>query len=192
MNKLILFSLFALIFTFSSCDDIIPDIEKVVTETYKITIEEDMPATISDTVLIDVNDLKEYQDYKQFVSGYALDKITYEIAEYDAPEDLYFYASILAFDTLNTTVVTVGEIPSISLFDVSMIDSASVMEQDAVASDQLISWLSDPGNFNISFEAGFEGANGIPYEFKPEDIGKSFELKVNFHLTIMTGFGGGA
>lgn len=194
MNKLVVVAVLSSALAFTSCDgfgDLIPDVEKVVTETYNVTIDSNLSSAFLDTVLIDVDDLGEYNSLGQYVKGYALTKITYEVLNYNAPEDLYFSAAITAFDTAGTTSVTVGEIASMNLFDVAALDSASVMQQDAGASDQLVAWLDDPGKFYISTELGYETSNGNPYEFSEEDFGSSFTVKVHFHLSISLGLGSG-
>lgn len=192
MNKLVVVAVLSSLLAFTSCDgfgDLIPDVEKVVTETYNVTIDSDLPSSFLDTVLIDVEDLGEYNSLGQYVKGYELTKITYEVLDFNAPEDLYFSASIIAFDTAGTTSVTVGEISSMNLSDVSALDSASVMEQDTEASDQLIDWLDDPGKFNIRTELGYENSEGNGYLFSEEDFGSTFTIKVHFHLSISLGLG---
>lgn len=188
--KKIIVPLFAIFFTLTSCElvnQLVPDVETKLVQTYLVTIDEDAPAGVTDTSLIDIADYPEFQDYEQYVNGYSIDSIAYEILEYNAPDDLYFSASINAFDVDEVTEVTVGDIQSVSLLELSNETEPTLITQDEVAIDQLLSWLDDPGTFNVNCEFGFENMDGTDYSFAAEDIGSTFKIKVTFYLLINTG-----
>jgi hypothetical protein len=189
MKRLTYLALFILSVALYSCDelgDLVPDIDKVVTESYQVTIDANVPTGVTDTIFIDVQEYPEYQDYKQYVSGYKVNKIGYLLEDYNAPEDLFFTGSIIATDSANVTEIVVGTVPSLSLFDLSTMVEEGEMVLDTVAVNQLINWIEDPGNFNIKFQFKFENSDGSDYNFVEEDFGSTFTMKVKLYLTIVT------
>lgn len=190
MKRLFFLPILAMFIGLSSCEvvnQLIPDVDEVFTQTYNVTINEDVPTGISDTTLIDVTSSEDFDDYSQYLSGYEITKVTYEIVDYDAPEDLYFSGSINAFDIDETTNVVLGSFASFNLADAASLGEESEVEQDADAVEQVISWLDNPGSFNLNFSYGFEDAQANTYVFAEEDFGSTFKVKVNFHVTILTG-----
>ena len=190
MKKFII-PLFAILFFLTSCEvinQLVPDVDSVVTVSYTIPIDENLPTGVSDTTLVDITEYPEYQDYSQYVTGYELEKITYEITDYDdAPEDLYFEGSIIAEDSIASTTVVVADIELVKLLDLANNEGTTDMLLDEAGKDQLLDWLDDPGTFNAHFEFGFKNEDGTDYNFDPEDLGSSFKVKVNYHLVIITG-----
>ena len=175
----------------TSCDmlgDIIPDIDKVVTETYEFVIDENTVEGITEEKFIDIRAFDEFQTYSQYVDGYMLSKATYEILDFNAPEDLYFSGSIKVTDVDSTTIVTLATIAPENLEYLSSIDEEQEFVLDTMSVKQVIAWMEDPGSFNISFSYAFQNADGSDYEFAEEDFGSSFKVKTNLYLFISTNF----
>lgn len=191
MKKMLLISTIAVLGILGSCDmipiDLVPDIDQVISLSYDVTIDENVSEGGSDTSLIDIAENKEFQNYSQYITEYRLRKITLEVSAYDAPEDLFFSGAMIAYDTAFSAGTEVARIDSLSLFDLYSSGVKVEMEEDTVATEQILAWLEDPGSFNVSFLFGFESDTGTAYDFKPEDIGSTFRFKVNYHLTFVTG-----
>jgi hypothetical protein len=187
MKKLIPLALVALFFSFTACDDIVPDIEKEIVESYTVTIDAETPSHVGDTVYIDIEEFEEFADFEQYVNGYALNKITYEIVEFDASENLYFSGVIMANDSAMSETITVGSISTTNMNDLFTIGEVQTMEQEEGASEQLVAWLDDPGNFYVVYDFAFENEDGTDHVFTEEEYGSTIKIKVSFHLTIMTG-----
>ncbi|MEX0981937.1 MAG: hypothetical protein WD577_04605 [Bacteroidales bacterium] len=175
----------------TSCDmlgDVIPDIDKVVTETYEFVIDESIAEGITEEEFIDIRAFEEFQTYSQYVDGYLLSKATYEILDFNAPEDLYFTGSIKVSDVDSTTLMTLATIAPENLEHLSSFGEEQEFVLDTAAVTQVIEWMEDPGSFNISFSYAFQNADGSDYEFAEEDFGSSFKVKTNLYLIISTNF----
>ncbi len=191
MKKIVFISVFVIFAGFTSCDmlgDFIPDIDKVVSETYEFVIDENIAEGITEEEFIDIREYEEFQTYSQYVDGYMLSKATYEILDFNAPEDLHFTGSIEVTDVDSTTTVTLATIAPENLGHLSTIGEEGDFVLDTVAVAQVIAWMEDPGSFNISFAYAFQNADGSEYEFEEEDFGSSFKVKTNLYLTISTNF----
>jgi len=191
MRKVLFISVLAVFAGLTSCDmlgDFIPDIDKVVSETYEFVIDENIAGGITDEEFIDIRAYEEFQTYSQYVDGYMLSKATYEILDFNAPDNLYFTGSIEVTDVDSTTTVTLATIAPENLEHLSTIGEEREFVLDTVAVAQVIAWMEDPGSFNISFSYAFQNADGSDYEFAEEDFGSSFKVKTNLYLTISTNF----
>ena len=174
----------------SSCeviDQLVPDVEKTITETFDVTIDANVAAGETEKIFVDVTDSDEYQDYKDNIKGYEINEITFEIINYNAPEDLYFTGNIVAFDDAESTFVTIGDLDPVSLKEVADAASEYPIYQGEDGFNQVLEWLEDPGNFNLKFTYNFQDSMGADYTFEPEDFGSTFQLKVHFYMTILTG-----
>jgi|SRR6056297_277595 len=174
----------------SSCeiiDQLVPDVEKTVTETFDVIIDANVATGETEKIFVDVTDSDEYQDYKDNIKGYEINEITFEINNYNAPEDLYFTGNIVAFDDAESTFVTIGDLDPVSLKEVADDASEYPVYQGEDGFEQVLEWLEDPGNFNLKFTYNFQNEMGTDYSFEPEDFGSTFQLKVHFYMTILTG-----
>jgi hypothetical protein len=190
MKKLLFLPLLSLMIIFSSCDllnELIPDIEKDITKTFTITIEENVPAGVTDDIFIDVREYEEYQTYLQFIDGYAINKISYEILDFSAPEDLYFVGNVEAYESEVSSAVTLAQVASVNLSAVAALATEQEVAVDAAAVEQAIAWMTDPGSFNVRFAYELQQENGSEYVFTEEDFGSSFKVKVNISIAILTG-----
>ena len=165
----------------------VPDVDTKISNTYQITINSSDPSGMFTTSFIEIQDNPDFAEYDEYITGYAINKITYEIIKYNAPEDLYFSGSVLAYDKDSITVVNVGEISSVNLLEISNLEGASEVPADTEATEQIVSWLDDPGTFNFSFTYDFENQDGTPYVFSQEEFGSSFSLKATLYLALLTG-----
>lgn len=174
----------------SSCeviDQLVPDVEKTITETFDVTIDANVATGETEKIFVDVTDLDEYQDYKDNIKGYEINEITFEIINYNAPEDLYFTGNIVAFDDAESTFVTIGDLDPVSLKEAADAASEYPVYQGEDGFDQVLEWLEDPGNFNLKFTYNFQEEMGDDYTFEPEDFGSTFQFRVHFYMTILTG-----
>lgn len=191
MKKALLLIFLPAFAVFTSCEmlnEFIPDIDKVVSETYEFVIEEDVPTGMTEATFVDIRDSDEFQTYSQYVDGYLVNKATYEILDYDAPEDLYFTGTIEVTDVDSTTTVKLAEIAPENLNHLSTIGEEQDFVLDSAAMMQVVSWMEDPGSFNISFAYAFQNADGSDYVFEEADFGSSFKVKTNLYLSILTNF----
>lgn len=177
--------------SFSSCEmisEIIPDAQTKVTFTYPLVIDENVPVGVTEGEFIDITTYDEYQQYSQYITGYVLDSVTYAISEYDAPEDLHFSGKIMAWQDVENDAITLATAEDVDLKAVYDGEEEKIMAEEGTSYEQLVTWLDDPGTFNIKFEYGFETEEGADYVFDPEDIGSTFTLKIKLYLTMITGF----
>ncbi|MCF8226079.1 MAG: hypothetical protein K9J30_09380 [Bacteroidales bacterium] len=192
MKKSIVLPLFIGILIFSACEelgDLVPDVDKTVSETYEITINENVPIGITEVTFIDVNEYEEFQAYAEYLEGYLINKISYEILDDTIPEDLFFTGTIEIFGEDSTNVLELGEIASINLTDVADMATEQDVTVDTEVAEQLVSWLEETGTFSIQFRFAFKDSEGNDYEFAEEDLGSGFTFKSNVYLTLLTGLG---
>lgn len=193
MKKLIYLPLFSLVILFSSCDfdfdfdfDVIPDIDEIVDGVYTVNIDSDLAtgSTYSDS--LDLSQFDEYETYKENISSYDITKITCEIIQFDAPEDLWFSGKLLANDMDSTVSVVIAEFDSIHLYQVASDSTEVALVQQEAGINQVSAWMEDPGKFKYHMEYQLENEDGTPYVFDEEDYGDSFKIKLNFNLLLGT------
>lgn len=192
MKRIVLLSALGLVVGITSCDelgDLIPDVDKTITKSFTVVVEDNSMTALQDSLYVNVRDYKEFKDYEKYVSGYEVQKITFEITDFDAPEDLYFSGTIQAIDSAGTDKITAGTIPSENLSDIAALGGEKDVNLNDEAVGQLIAWIEDPGIFTFIYNFGYEAADGGNYSFNEEDLGSTFTIKVNIYLTILTGFG---
>lgn len=174
---------------FSSCEvvnQLIPDVEDSISETFTIVIDSNTPIGESEDVFMDITEFDQYQQVSQYIQGYELNKVSFSIVEYDAPEDLYFSAEVTAFDSLETTAVTIADVEDENLFTLASDASEVEMTADEMGVDQLLSWLEDPGKFGLRVAYAYSDMDGNDYVF-PDEYEGSFKVNLTIEFTIVTG-----
>lgn len=192
MKKVFLFPVIIAALFISACDelgDLIPDVDEVLTETYNITISENMEVVSGEQSFIDISEYDEYQEYSEYIDDYLINKLTYEILNYSAPEDLYFVGAINFYGEDSTAVKTLGEIPAINLADIAALGEEQEVAVDTLAAIELITLLKESGTFNIQFTYELQTGDGALYQFEEADYGTGFDLKTNVYITMLTGAG---
>src|SRR6056297_2187344 len=95
MRKLLVIISFFVFSGLTSCelfDDLIPDVDTEYSKTFSVLISENQGETESE--LVDITDSDEYEDFKDNIKGYEINKINYEITEINVPENMYFSGSV--------------------------------------------------------------------------------------------------
>lgn len=193
MKKLIYLPLFSLVILFSSCDfdfdfglDLIPDIDEIVDGVYTVNIDSDLTTGYTYTDSLDLNQFEEYETYRENISSYDITKITCEIIDFDAPEDLWFSGTVIAHDMDSTVSVVIAEFEGLHLYQVAA-DSLEVqLVENEEGLSQVVAWMEESGKFKFHIEYLFENEDGTPYLFGEEDYGDSFKIKLNFSLLLET------
>lgn len=193
MKKLIYLPLFSLMILFSSCDfdfdfdfGLIPDIDEIVDGVYTVNIDSDLATGSTYTDSLDLTQFDEYETYQENISSYDITKITCDIIQYDAPEDLWFSGKVIANDVDSTVSVLVGEFKSLHLSQVATDSTEVQLVENQEGLNQVIAWMEDTGKFKYHLEYQFENEDGSPYVFMEEDYGDSFKIKLNFSLLLET------
>ena len=92
MKKLLFFSVIVSLALFSACDelgDLLPDAEQVISETYNFTITENVAEGVTTTTAVDITEYEQYKANTEYIEDYIITKLTYEISNYSASEDLF-------------------------------------------------------------------------------------------------------
>jgi len=189
MKKLSILPAVILALSLNSCElvnQLIPDVEKPISNTYPIVIDSNTPTGYTSEEFIDITAYEEYDQYAQYITGYAIEKVTFTIEEFDAPDDLYFEGKVVAFDEGEATVVEPASLSSVNLADLAN-EGEQDLTGDESAIEQVVSWLEDPGSFNLRFEYSFENEDGTTYQFEEADYGSGFDLKITIYLVMITG-----
>ncbi len=189
--KKILIPFMAFLVMLTSCEMVnkaVPDVDTDVVKTFNVVIDTNLTSGESDTTFVDITEYQEYEDYSDFITGYAIDRISFEITDYNAPEDLYFDGSIMLYDADGNIRYSLAELEAVDLSSLAADGTESDLTLNQEVIDQLLLWLDDPGAFGVNFLYGFKNSDGTDYNFSDEDAGSTFKVKVHFHLVLLTGF----
>ena len=187
MKKLLGFTLIAMIFVFSSCDELglgsLP-IDQTFEETFELTIDAKTPSHVGDTVVFDLSELDEFADVTESIDSLVINKIALDIISYDAPEDLYLGGSVFASnDSFESTSITVGDIAALNPFDYFTSSEQIVLELNPETIPQLTSWLTDSKNATVAYDFALMDMDGNDYVFAEEDFGSTVTIKVSVGIT---------
>lgn len=171
----------------SSCDllnDLIPDVDTSYSKTFLVDIGTNSGET--DVELIDVTTSDEYNDFKDNIKGFTINKITYQVLDNNTPDDMQMSGSIVCSNIDGTESVSVGLISPVSIKAVA--DSGSEYDAENVAEgiNKVTSWLDDPGKFNMKTSYSLRLDTGAGYPLTGEE-NYSFSLKIKVYVTVLTG-----
>lgn len=202
MKKIwIVFSLLAFL-SFTSCEMIsgwIPDVEKKESETFPILISQNISQDETEAVFVDITDSEDYDDYKKRITGYEIQKITYEILDYkgplnplgsgslEGPDNLNFSGEILVSESEKSGFISVGEIIKVNLKSISKAVSETTVYEGEEGYETIVDWLMNPGSFYYKLRYKFTDESGVDYNFGPEELGTNFSLELHFYLIVYTG-----
>lgn len=191
MKKLIYLPILSLMILFSSCDfdfdfNIIPDFDEILDGIYTVNIDSNLTTGFTHTDSVDLTQYEEYEKYKENFTSFAVTKITCEIVEFDAPEDLWFSGTVIAHDADSTVSVEVARFDTIHLYEVYNDTLEVDLVEDQAGLNQVATWMEDPGEFKYYIEYHFVNEDNTPYIFQEEDYGDFFKLKLNFFVLLET------
>jgi hypothetical protein len=191
MKKLIYLPLFSLVILLSSCDfefdfNLIPDIDEIVDGIYTVNIDSDLTTGFTYTDSVDLTQYEEYEKYKESITSYEITKVSCEIVDFDAPEDLWFSGKVIAHDMDSTTSVVIATFDTLHLFTVYTDTLEVDLIEDEAGLSQVAAWMENPGKFKYHIEYLFVNEDKTPYLFEEEDYGDYFKIKLNFSMLLKT------
>ncbi len=175
------------IFGLSSCglvNDLVPDIDTDYSKTFQVRIFSNDAETESQ--VIDVSSSTEYKDFKNNIEGFELRKITYEIKNYNAPEDLYFSGEIVCSNEEETESFVIGRISKAKISDLADSGHENDLTEARENIGTVLSWLDNPGRLKIKTAYLLKDLNDKPYKINGLNSGSNFELIVKLYLTVKT------
>lgn len=191
MKKLIYLPFFSLGFLFASCDfdfefNLIPDIDEIVDGVYTINIDSNLTTgyTLNDS--LDLSQYEEYEKYRESITSYEITKISCEIVDFDAPEDLWFSGTVIAHDRDSAVSVVIAAFDTIHLYKVYNDTLEVDLVEDEAGLSQVAAWMEDPGKFKYHIEYLFVNEDNTPYQFSEEDYGDFFKIRLNFSMLLKT------
>jgi len=164
-------------------DKLIPDVDTTYAKTFSVRISDNRGKT--GTELIDVKKSSDYNDFKKHIDGFDINKITWEISNYQAPDDLYFSGDINIWNMDSTEIVKVGEISRTRLSEIPPKGEEGNVEELLPGLRKVTAWLKSPGSFYMNASYYLTDATGAPYTISP--TGYSFDLKITYYVTVITG-----
>ncbi len=187
MKKLLVLSFVSMIFVFTSCDELgLPSlpIDQTFNETFTLTIDENTPAHVGDTVVIDLSDLDEFADITDQIDSMAIKQISMKFTEYDGPEGLYMSGELVASDdSFENTSISVGTVDPLSINEYYMNAEAVTLDIGAETVLQLTGWLTTNKEASVAYDFGLVDADGNNYVFTEEDYGKMVTINVSVIIT---------
>ncbi len=187
MKKFFLPSLLLVTLSFSSCDlldELIPDIDTELSKSFQIQIYDNSGTT--EPELIDVTTSEEYNDFKDNIEGFELRKVTYEVKNYNTPDDMYFSGDIICSNEENTESFVIGSMLKQNIASLSTTGGEIEVPYAAEAVDKVLAWLDSPGRFKLQAGYKFTNADDIPYVINGTNSGSNFELVIKFYVTVKT------
>lgn len=185
-NKVFVPVVVVMMAVFSSCNlvsDLVPDVDTDFTKTFQVKIFSN--TGLSDKQEVDVTTSSEYNDFKNNVEGYVVNKITYKIKNVNAPEDMYFNGSIVCSNEENTESYTIGTMGQANLITLETSGAENEVIKSAENIDKIITWLDSPGRFNVQAGYTLTKADGSSYSVLGIE-GSNFEIVVKFYVTVKT------
>ncbi len=187
MNRIIIFLAFFFAISLTSCDlisDLVPDIDTDFSKTYQVKIYSNKGETAN--LLLDVTTSDEYNDFKNNIEGFELRRITYEIKNYNAPEDLYFTGDVICSNEEETESYIVGRINKTKISDLADTGNENDLTEVMENIETVLSWLENPGKLNVKTGYILTDVDDNPYKINGLNSGSNFELVINFYLTVKT------
>jgi len=190
MKRLLFFSVIASLALFSACEelgDLLPDAEQVISETYNFTITENVAEGVTTATAVDITEYEQYKANTEYIEDYIITKLTYEISNYSAPEDLFISGELNVFKEDSTDVQTLGTISSVNLADMAVLAEEQEVAVDTTVAEQMVMWMNELETFGVQFEYVFQDSTGADYQFIEEDFGTGFDMTANVYVTMITG-----
>jgi len=187
MNKFNILLQFFFIIALSSCNlvnDLVPDVDTSFSKTFQIQIFSNAGKTVYQ--LVDITKSDEYNDYKNNIEGYELQKITYKIKKDNVPSDMYFSGSVICSNEEETKSYPIGSIPNVKISEMALSSKEYAINEISQKFDEVLTWLETPGKFKIRTDYVLTAENGSPYTINGTNTGSNFELEVLFYVTVKT------
>jgi hypothetical protein len=174
-------------FSLSSCDlinELIPDVDTTFPATFQIQIFSN--SGVSDPEIIDVTNSEDYNDFKDNIEGFELNKITYVIKNANVPEDMFCSGTIICSNEENTESYTIGSISRINISQAATVTEETEIPKAADKVDKILGWLDSPGKFIMKSGYSVTNADETPYIINGLNAGSNFELEIKFYVTVKT------
>lgn len=187
MKKAYSLFLVAVLLGFSSCsiiDSLIPDVNTEYSITFPVEIGDNSGSTEPDSV--DVTDSEDYNDFKDNIDGYEIQKILFQIRNFNAPADMFFEGQLLATSIDGTENATVGTIERFRLSEYADDIVEHQVTKVATGVKKVVSWLDSPGKFLAEMSYQLTDESGQPYEI-PEESNYFFDVKIIYKVKVKTG-----
>jgi len=164
-------------------DSLIPDVDTDYSKTFTVHITNSSGYTVS--TLVDVTSSSDYNDFKDHIDGFTINKITWQISDYQAPDDMYFNGTVNAWDVDSTKSFHVADIRKVKLANVVSAGEQDNVDEISAGTDLIAGWLNSPGRFY--FDAGYEltDSSGKPYMVEGKNY--SFKMTLTYYVTVKTG-----
>jgi hypothetical protein len=187
MKTFLTVMLTTLVLTFSSCDlinELIPDVDTTFPATFQIQIFAN--SGVSYPEIIDVTSSEDYNDFKDNIEGFELNKITYLIKNANVPDDMYCSGQIICSNEENTESYTIGSIARINISQAATVVEETEIPKAAENVDKILGWLDSPGKFIMKSDYSVTNADATPYVIDGLNAGSNFELEIKFYVTVKT------
>ena len=187
MKKTLFFLTITLIISLTSCeilDNLIPDVDTNFSHTFTIEITNNSGYSGNETV--DLSSSDEYNDFKDNIKGFEVNKITYVITDSNVPDDIYFQGRINCSEENSGQSVTAGYISRALFKDIAELETETELVPDSEGLNVILGWLDNPGKFNYNAWYSLTNSSEQPYEL-PENSGYHFKIKIKFYVTVLTG-----
>ena len=186
MRKTIVLLSITLIAGLTSCelfDSLIPDVDTNYSKTLTVSITQNEGETEAE--LVDATDSDDYEDFKDNIKGYKVNKITYTVTDANIPSDMYFNGSVKCKAYGGSSFVFAGNISKVNIQ--SVLGSGEIdVEKLQSEIGQVVKWLKDPAKFYLSATYTLTDDSGSPYPVEGTE-GYGFKLKLKFYVTVETG-----
>ena len=189
MKKILLFALVVLPLSFYSCellDNLIPDVDTDFNKTFTVVLTSNSGYTEDE--LVDVTESDEYENFRDNIKGFKVNKITFQILDANIPDDMYFQGSINCSEETSGQTATAGVISRAKLLTLAEGAIENECELSTDETKKIVAWLDDPGKFKYNAYYLLTGESGNPYDLS-QNQGYSFRLKIKFYVTVITGTG---
>jgi len=169
-----------------ACDDILPDVNTKLSKTFTITLTQSNSGSSVEEIM-DISAANEYNEFKNTVKGYELEKITYKVTNSNVPNDMYFTGSIICKKQDGTQPLTAASITKANI--AAAADSTSEIDVTENMADvaTILGWLESEGKFKVNSSFALTNAQNAPYTMTTAVIGKTFNLTLSFYIIVKTG-----
>ena len=164
-------------------NDVTPDINTNFSRPFQIRIFSNNALTTSQ--LIDIITLDEYNSIKTNFERFELRRITYEIKNYNAPDDIFFSGDVICSNEEETESYVVGKINRTKLSGLADTGNEYEITADIQNIDKVLTWLESPGRLNIKSGYNLTDELNNPYKINGLNSGSNFELIINFYLKVI-------
>lgn len=177
----------SMVLSFTSCDlinELIPDVDTTFPATFQIQIFTNSGE--SDPEIIDITSSEDYNDFKDNIDGFELNKITYLIKNANVPADMYCSGTIICSNEENSESYAIGTIGRINISQASTVVEETEIPKAADNVDKVLGWLDSPGKFVMKSAYSITNTDNNPYIIDGINAGSNFELEIKFYVTVKT------